>query len=250
MKKVSLILTTFNSINNLSQTVDSILCQDYQNIEIVIKDGGSTDGTIDAIQKYAAAHPHMVIWHSSPDTGIYDAMNQGYSLSTGDVVAFFNDKFTDHSAVSKLVDTMNRTDSDGVHADLIYASDNKIVRYWHMGNGNLRQGWMPGHPTLYLNREIYETYGLYNTTYTISADYEFMVRILKDDKVKLAYVPEVLVAMFYGGTSNSTLNSYLISLKEGHRALVENKIRYPWLIDIKRTLRVLLQFTRFSGKRN
>ena len=101
---------------------------------------------------------------------------------------------------------------------------------------------MPGHPTFYLKREVYERYGVYRTDYRISADYELMVRCLKDGQVKLAYVPEVLIRMNYGGTSNNGLSAYLLSLKEGHRALRENQIRFAWFTDLCRTLRVLRQF--------
>ena len=111
-----------------------------------------------------------------------------------------------------------------------------------MGQGDINEGWMPGHPTLYLKRWVYETYGLYDTSYICSADYEFMVRILKDRKVKLAYVPQVLVRMFYGGTSTGSAGSYWISVKEGHRALRQNNIHFAWLLIFRRTLIVLKQF--------
>lgn len=103
-------------------------------------------------------------------------------------------------------------------------------------------GWMPGHPTLFLKREIYEEYGLYKTDYKISADYEFMIRFLKDKQNHLAYLPEILVRMYYGGTSTSDTRSYIKSLKEGHKALKENGVHCAWIVDAIRTIRVLLQF--------
>ena len=120
----------------------------------------------------------------------------------------------------------------------------KIVRHWHQGQGKIRYGWMPGHPTLYLRREVYETYGYYKTDYRISADYEFMIRILKDEKVKLSYLPEVLIYMSHGGTSTNSLGAYLEGMKEGHRALRENGVRFAWFTDLCRTLRVLVQFVK------
>lgn len=271
MYKVSLILTTYNSADNLPKTLASIDEQDYPDIEVVIKDGGSTDGTLDIIEEYAKKHEapghvaRTVRTISCPDTGIYDAMNQGYKLSTGDIIAFFNDRFVTRDAVSKLVSAIKNEDETpphkvqekegptaseknqsqivGVHADLIYANGDEIVRYWHMGpQKSLRTGWMPGHPTLFLKREIYEKYGLYDTSYKIAADYEFMVRFLKDRKNKLAYVPETLISMYYGGTSTSTLGSYIESLREGNRALRTNKVHPAFITDCIRTLRVLLQF--------
>ena len=111
-----------------------------------------------------------------------------------------------------------------------------------MGQGRISQGWMPGHPTLYLKREVYEKYGLYNTEYKCSADYEFMIRVLKDDKVKLAYIPEILIKMFYGGTSTSSAGSYWVSIKEAHKALCNNGVRFAWWVIFLRILKTLKQF--------
>ena len=120
--------------------------------------------------------------------------------------------------------------------------EEKIIRKWRQGQGNIRTGWMPGHPTLYLKREVYETYGLYKTDYRIAADYEYMIRILKDGKVKLSYIPEVLIKMSHGGTSTNGLGAYLEGLREGHRALKENGIKFAFVTDILRIFRTLLQF--------
>ena len=240
MKKVSLILTTYNCKDNLVKTLESIEQQDYPEIEVVIKDGLSTDGTLKVIKEYQQKSNYLVVWESKKDIGIYDAMNQGYAISSGEVIAFFNDTFTTNSAISKLIAKMEeinpitKEEYVGVHANLVYADGEKIVRKWEMGDGNIYQGWMPGHPTLFLKREIYQRYGLYNTSFRIAADYEFMIRFLKDKQNKLAYLPEIIVSMFYGGTSSGGLGSYLCSLKEGHRALRMNGI----------TLRVLLQFVK------
>ena len=243
-ERVSLILTTFNCQDNLRKTLDSIEKQDYPNLEIIIKDGGSTDKTLNIIQEYQRKSHLEIIFISEKDKGIFDAMNQGYALCTGDIIAFFNDVFLDNSAITKLVNAMNMpgTDYVGAHADLVYRDGERVIRKWHMGEGNIYQGWLPGHPTLYLRREIYEKYGLYDSNFRIGADYEFMIRFLKDKTNKIAYVPETLVSMFYGGTSSNGLSSYLKSLVEGHRALKKNRILFAWVVDIKRTIRVLLQF--------
>lgn len=246
MKKVSLILTTYNCKDNLIKTLSSIEKQDYPNVEVIIKDGKSTDGTLDIIREYKKKSRFQVKWESKEDTGIYDAMNQGYVICTGDIIAFFNDVFTDEAAISKIVSRITDSKSTrqyvGAHADLIYVDGDRIVRKWQMGEGDIYQGWMPGHPTLFLKREIYEKYGLYNTDFKIAADYEFMIRFLKDSENQLAYLPETIISMFYGGTSSGGLKNYLLSLKEGHKALRINKIKNACLIDIKRTARVLLQF--------
>lgn len=246
MERISLILTTYNSGDNLLNTLDSIEEQDYPFIEVNIKDGGSTDGTLDIIQQYQKRSKYVVQWVTQSDTGIYDAMNQGYQMATGDIIVFFNDQFTQKSAISKMVSLIEQTpDCIGAHADLVYATDEKVVRYWKMGpQKSLYCGWMPGHPTLFLKREVYEKYGLYKTDYRISADYEFMIRFLKERGNKLVYLPEVIIRMYYGGTSTSGLSSYIQSLKEGHRALKENHIKCGWMIDGIRSLRVISQFLK------
>lgn len=247
-KKVSLILTTYNCKENLKKTLRSIEKQDYSEIEVIIKDGGSNDGTLDVISEYQKKSKNVVKWETKPDSGIYDAMNQGYALSSGDIVVCFNDVFTKADVISKMVAKMTsinpKTGKEyaGAHADLVYSDGDKIIRKWHMGEGRIRQGWMAGHPTLFLKREIYEKYGLYDTSFKIAADYEFMIRFLKDEKNQLAYLPETIVSMFYGGTSSGGLSNYLLSLKEGHRALTINSIKNACIIDLKRTVRVLKQF--------
>ncbi|MCD7726172.1 MAG: glycosyltransferase [Clostridiales bacterium] len=247
--KVSLLVTTYNDREHLALTLESIESQDYENMEVIIVDGNSTDGTPALIRSFADAHQQetdsiSVRWISEPDRGLYDAMNKAYGLSSGAVIAVCNDRLCTKESVSKLMGAIEQGGSGcvGAHSDLVYMSGERVVRTWHMGEGRLRDGWMPGHPTLFLKREIYEKYGLYDLRYRCAADYEFMVRFLKEEENRLAYVPEVLVSMFYGGTSNKGLVNYLVSFREGCQALGRNGVRFPFWITVKRTLRVLRQF--------
>lgn len=244
MYKVSLLLTTYNSALYLPITLESIQNQTYEAIEVVIVDGCSLDGTLQLIEQFAQDSRLEVRWVSEPDKGLYDAMNKAYSMCTGDIIAVCNDRLSEENAVALLVDAIEKSGADciGAHSDLVYVEGERIVRRWHMGQGDIRQGWMPGHPTLFLKREIYEKYGQYDITYRCAADYEFMVRFLKDGKNKLAYVPKVLISMFYGGTSNAGLRNYLVSFKEGYMALRTNGVKHPLIITLKRTWRVLRQF--------
>ena len=237
MYKVSLLLTTYNSAENLPVTLQSIQEQTYSPIEVVIADGGSTDDTISLIQQFARNGGLEVKWVSERDKGLYDAMNKAFCLSTGDIIAVCNDRLSEKDAVASFVEAIEQAGEDciGAHSDLVYMEGDKIVRSWHMGQGNISQGWMPGHPTLYLKREIYEKYGQYDITYHCAADYEFMVRFLKDGSNRLAYVPRVLITMFYGGTSNAGLKNYLVSFKEGYMALRKNGVKHPLLITLRRT---------------
>ena len=181
MKKVSIITTTYNDSKALRATIEQIKAQDYPNIEYIIVDGASKDDTMDVIMEAKAHFGDRLIWLSEKDSGIYDAINKGLKLATGDYIGLCFDQFAGPDVISKMVAIMEQEGTDGVHGDLNYMDGEKIVRKWRQGQGNIRTGWMPGHPTLYLKKEVYETYGLYKMDYRISADYEFMIRILKDD---------------------------------------------------------------------
>lgn len=251
--KVSLLVTVYNVKETLPVTLQSISAQDYPDLEVVIVDGGSTDGTVELIEAFVAQTKgragFSVRWVSEPDDGLYDAMNKAFRMSSGDVVAVCNDKLCKPNAVSLFLAAIAQGGERcvGAHADLVYVEGERVVREWRMGQGKLSEGWMPGHPTLFLRRRIYEAYGLYDTSYHCAADYEFMVRFLKDEENELAYVPDILVAMFYGGTSNAGLKNYLISFREGYLALRKNKVRHPLFITLRRTLRVLRQFQGKHG---
>ena len=242
--KVSIITTTYNDKENLKKTIAQVKNQDYDNIEYVIVDGGSTDGTREVIEEAAEYFGDRLVWISEKDKGIYDAINKGIRLSTGDILGCCFDQYAGPDVIGKMVAIMEREGTDGVHGDLYYMEGDKVVRWWHQGQGKIRFGWMPGHPTLYLKKDVYDKYGLYKTDYRISADYEFMIRILKDNQVKLSYLPEVLIYMAHGGTSTNSLGAYLAGMKEGHRALRENGVRCAWFTDLCRTLRVLAQFVK------
>ncbi len=250
-KKVSLLLTTYNSEAVLQKTLDSIEMQDYPDIEVCIADSCSEDGTLDIIKKFKDSSKYTVVFDSKKDSGIYEGLNNAIALSTGDYLQVMNDRLTVSDAVSKLVaaiDIEEKACGDpdkvlGAHSDLVYAEDDRVVRYWHMGRGSIRAGWMPAHPTLMLKRSVYDKYGLYDISYVCSADYEYMIRILKGGGC-LGYVPEVLVSMYYGGTSNSTSGAYANSIMEAMRALRSNGVHPVVWITGLRILRVALQFAR------
>lgn len=244
--KVSVITTTFNDCENLKKIISRVAKQDYPNLEYIIVDGGSSDNTVEIIKEAEQLFVNGITWISEPDKGIYDAINKGIKLATGDIVGVMFDEFADNTILSQMINKIEETGADGVHGDINYVDENgRIIRKWRMGQGALRTGHMPGHPTLYLKKDVYKRFGLYKTEYKIAADYEFMIRIITKE-TKLAYIPKVLVNMFYGGNSTSTggLKNYIDSLIEGHRALKENGIKFAFVTDILRTFRVLFQFVR------
>lgn len=268
MLRVSLIMSCYNSIEHFRASMECALRQDYPDLEFAVVDGGSTDGTPELIREYDErirenADWHVdgcqrrMVWVSEPDKGIYDAMNKGIRMSTGDVLAVFNDLFTRTDAVSMLIAAMERDGADGVHADLIYADGDVCKRLWQMGDGGMRVtsrsvsypqihfGWMPAHPTMYLRREVYERFGKYDQALPVSADFDYMLRILTGkDAVRLAYVPEVLIYMFYGGTSNNGLKGYPENIREAYVALWRNHVTFPLTAIVCRTVRTMGQYRK------
>lgn len=243
MQKVSVITMSYNDQVHLKQCLEGVMRQDYENMECIVVDGASTDGSLEILKDFEQKYPDRFRYISQPDDGLYDALNKGIKMAGGDIVGLMCDVFANEHVLREMVDAIEKSGADGVHGDLDYVSKDRVVRKWRMKQGKIRYGWMPAHPTLYLKKEVYDTYGLYKTDYKIAADYEFMIRILKDEKVKLAYIPKVLVNMFHGENSSSTggFASYIASLREGHRALVENGVKFAWFTDFLRILRVLFQ---------
>ena len=240
--KVSVVTTTYNDIENLKRILAEVKKQTYPNIEHIIVDGGSTDGTVDFLKELEEKEPGRISWMSEKDNGIYDAINKGIRMATGEIVGCCFDRYADEGVLMRMVEIMEKEGTDGVHGDLCYMDGDRIVRKWHQGQGVIRSGWMPGHPTLYLKKEVYDRFGLYRTDYRISGDYEFMVRILYRKEVTLSYLPEILIYMSHGGTSTNSLGAYVESMMEGHRALVENHVPFAWVTDLCRVVRVLSQF--------
>lgn len=242
--KVSVITTTYNDLDNLKRIITLVKQQDYKNIEHIIVDGNSSDGTVAYLESIGQEEGEHIKWMSEKDNGIFDAINKGIKLASGDIIGCCFDEFTKPTVISQMISVMKKENTDGVHGDLLYMEGDKVVRTWKQGQGKIRFGWMPGHPTLYLKKSVYDKFGIYKSYYKVSADYEYMIRILKDNQVKLSYIPEVLIKMSHGGTSTNGLKAYLRSLKEGHMALKENNIKFAWFTDLCRIIKVLLQFVR------
>lgn len=230
MVKVSVITVCFNSAGTIRDTIESVRAQTYPNIEYIIIDGGSTDGTLEIIKEYGDSVSVLI---SEPDRGIYDAMNKGIRAATGDVVATLNsdDFYADDLSLQKLVLCMQKTGAETVFADLVLVdpSDSKnIVRYYKSSRfhpGKLRYGWMPAHPTFLAKRALFDKWGLYSLNYCIAADFEMIVRLLYKAKVSYSYLPEVVVKMRTGGVSTKGLRSSWILNNEIVRACRENGLK-------------------------
>lgn len=222
--KISIVTAVFNRENTIYEALDSVDAQSYQNVEHIIQDAGSSDNTLDIIRQFNSSSSHLV---SEPDGGIYDGINKGISRANGDVIGLMHsdDFFADEFVLQRVVDAFRIEGVDGVYGDLDYVSaDNstKIVRRWRSGPyhpEHLKRGWMPPHPTLYLRREVFDRWGLYDTSMSIAADYEAMLRYLVKGNIHLGYIPEVLVKMRVGGESNRSLSRILQKSREDYTAL-------------------------------
>ena len=225
--KISVITAVFNNREHIAEAVDSALVQSHPDVELIVIDGGSTDGTKEILQAYG---DRVAVLVSEPDDGIYDALNKGLKLATGEVVGFLHsdDVFADVDALKRVASGFSSADVDAVYGDLVYVRrDNlqQVVRYWKSSvflQNKLRRGWMPPHPTLYVRRRVYAQLGGFDTTYRIAADYDCMLRFLKSG-IKAAYLPYVQVRMRLGGASNRSLKNILRKTIEDYRALKRNR---------------------------
>ncbi len=245
--KVSIITICYNAADTIEETIQSLIAQDYTDIEYLIIDGASTDESMGIIEKF---HDHIDILVSEKDNGIYDAMNKGIARCSGELIGILNadDTYAHNQVISRIVESINLADSDTIYADLNYVSfDNpaKIVRHWRSGDfrpGLFLKGWMPPHPTFFVKRHLYDQFGSFNTNFQISADYELMLRMLYKHGVSTTYLPEVIVNMKTGGASNSSPKRRLIANKEDRLAWKINHLKPSRLTFIKKPLRKVGQF--------
>ena len=229
MLKVSIITVSFNSAKTIASTINSVLSQDYPNLEYIVVDGGSSDGTVGIIEKNQS---RISKWISEKDRGMYDAMNKGIAMATGDVIGILNsdDVYMNTHVISELIELMQSQKAQVVFADLILVDqfdDQKVLRYYDSGHfhpNKFKYGWMPAHPTVFVKRELYEAVGKFSTTYQIAADYEMLIRILAIQRARYAYLPKPVVRMRAGGASTSGLSRNWILNQEIVRACKENGI--------------------------
>ena len=236
--KISIITATYNSENTIKDTIESVLSQTYNDLEYIIIDGLSQDSTLSIVKKYESDFYGKMRIISEKDNGIYDALNKGIKNATGDIIAFIHadDILANSNVLENVVKEFDRNDCELLYGDLLYVNcDNtKTIRYWKsevFSRRMLARGWMPAHPTLYLKREIYTKIGHFDTTYKISADYDFILRVFSQiDESKTVYLPLVLVKMRIGGVSNSGFNNIRKKMEEDLRAIKKNKIRNSILV--------------------
>lgn len=221
--KISIITVSYNSAKTIPDTIASVAAQDYESVEHIVVDGGSNDGTAEII----AGSTSISSFVSEPDDGIYDAMNKGLSISSGEIIGILNadDFYSNEGVLRQVAKVFQDPDVDACYADLVYVKqDNtdKVVRYWKSRqyiNGLFRQGWMPAHPTFFCRKSVYEKYGTFNLNYKIAADLELLFRLLEKYRIKSVYLPRTLIKMRLGGTTNQSWHNIKIQNKEALSAL-------------------------------
>jgi glycosyltransferase involved in cell wall biosynthesis len=227
---VSIITTAKNSNSTIAHTVNSVLAQTYPEIEYIVVDGFSTDGTIEIIKSYGKKISKFI---SEPDDGIYDAINKGIMAAGGDIIGILNsdDVFYDDNIIKRVAEEFRQNDIDSVIGDVQFVDPmniKKILRYYSSRNfhpGKFKFGYMPAHPSFYAKRQLFEKYGLYKTDYEIAADYELLIRFMYKNKISYKYLGMPFVNMRTGGVSTKSVRSNYILNKEIVRACRENGIR-------------------------
>ena len=229
--KISIITVVWNNQKTIKDAINSVLNQTYKDIEYIIVDGGSTDGTVDIVKSYGDKITKFI---SKPDKGLYDAMNKGIiELSTGEIVGILNsdDIYYDNKVIEKVVNQFKEKKVDSVYGDLYYVKENnlnKVIRYWKSSvfiQGSFSKGWHPPHPTFFVKKEIYQQYGLFDLNMKVSADFELMLRFLEKYKISTVYIPSVFIRMRTGGESNRSIKNIITGNKSILKAFDKNGIK-------------------------
>jgi len=248
--KVSIITASYNSNETIESCIESVINQKYKNIEHIVIDGDSKDGAKKSIEKYK---DHLATAIIEKDEGIYHAMNKGIALSTGDYIGFLNsdDYFADKNAISSIVDFISIDGLDGCYGNICYVektNPEKIIRNWKSSKykvGMFSKGWAPPHPTFYVRREFYESYGYFNLNYNIAADFDLMLRFLEINRLNIKYLDKNLVNMRLGGISNSSLKNIIKQNIEIIKAIKDNNIFFnPFLFIYKKIENRISQYIR------
>ncbi|MFM7222832.1 MAG: glycosyltransferase family 2 protein [Bacteroidota bacterium] len=243
--KVSIITVSYNAAATIADTLASVAVQSYPHIEHILIDGGSTDGTMNIASRY----PHLKHVVSEKDNGIYDAMNKGIQLASGDIIGILNgdDFYTSATIIEKVVKRFDEPNMDALYGDLVYVNETytRITRRWKAGEYDpkkLYNGWMAPHPTFFVRRWVYDTYGHYDVSLRYAADYEIMLRFMLKHGIRCGYLPETMVVMKRGGKSNTSLRNRIIINREDRRAWRIAGLRPHLFTLILKPLSKLTQF--------
>ncbi len=243
--KISIITVSYNSSLTISRTMESVLSQKNIDLEYIIIDGASKDGTVDIIRQYAEKNP-CIKWVSEKDKGIYDAMNKGIGFATGEVIGILNsdDYYAGDTVLEQIVEIFcNDNSLDSCYGNLVYMDDNKPYRYWKSGKPrSFINGWMPPHPAFFVRKKVYEKYGNFRLDCGTAADYELMLRFLEKNKITSYWVDKVITHMTAGGASNSGIESRINAYKNDEMAWGINNLKPTCLTLQLKKLRKIPQY--------
>lgn len=236
--KISIVTVSYNSAKTIRDTIESVLSQTYPDIEYIVVDGKSKDNTVDIIKGYESKFAGRMRWVSESDKGLYDAMNKGIRMASGDVVGIINsdDFYHDKDVIKKVAEAFQKDDVQATYADVHFVkSENlsKTVRYYSSAKFTLkgfRFGFMPAHPTFFTYKKYFDEFGYYKTDYYFSADFELLIRFLYTNKLKSTYLPIDFLTMRVGGRSTASLKNHLLLTHECIRAAKSNGIYTNMLI--------------------
>ncbi|HEY2583874.1 MAG TPA: glycosyltransferase family 2 protein [Mucilaginibacter sp.] len=243
--KISLITVSYNAESTISRCIESVIRQNFKNIEYIIVDGGSTDQTAEIVKRYSS---HINLFISEADNGVYDGMNKGIRMASGNIIGMLNadDFFADDDVLSMIDNAFGQQRAEIVYGDLDYIdSSGKTIRKWRSGkysSNRFNYGWMPPHPTFYCKRSLFEKFGFYSLNYGTAADYELMLRFMYLKRVNAYYLKKVMIKMNIGGMSNKNIGNRVKGLAFDFKAMRNNDISLPLITLIFKPLRKVVQY--------
>ena len=226
--KISIITVCYNSASTIHDTFESVLNQTYSDIDYIIVDGNSNDGTISIIKEYEPKFNGKMRWISEPDNGLYDAMNKGIKIANGDIIGILNsdDYYASNNVLALVINTISKRNIDSCYGNLLYIKKNRPYRFWKAGEKkSFKLGWMPPHPSFFVRRNIYEKYGLFRLDCGVNADYELMLRFLEVYNISTIWLNHTIVCMNVGGKSNKNFQSRIDAIVNDKIAWTVNNVR-------------------------
>ncbi len=247
--KISIVTVVRNGAETIEDTIESVAGQFYPQVEHIIVDGASTDGTVAIVERYRSCLATIL---SEPDDGIYDAMNKGIGVATGEVIGTLNadDMYAHEHVLETVARTFQESQIDACYADLVYVDRRKldrVIRYWTSKSfqpGLFQRGWIPAHPTFYVRREVYERLGRFDLDFKIQSDFELTLRFLEVHRIRARYIPEIWVKMRMGGTTNNSIVNIVRGNLESYRACKRHGLRVTPLFFLRKAAMRIPQFFR------
>lgn len=243
--KISIITVCYNAVSTIESSILSLISQDYENIEYIVIDGNSSDGTKEVIQRYSAYISYFI---SEPDKGIYDAINKGIKAASGDIIGLLhaNDQFAANHVLNEVAQTFQQKNVKAVYGNLVfYDAKGRIIRKWISRPCKrllLELGWMPPHPTLFIKKEIYNRYGNYCLDYGTAADYELILRFFYLYRIKTCHVNQIFIKMLTGGISNKNILNHVTGNSNDFKAMKKHKLYAPFIAVFLKPLQKVIQY--------